>query len=710
MSTAPDDGAIPRSSGGPLDRRGLVGRHDVRRVEADPLEPLSVGNGEFAFTADVTGLQSLTAFHESGMPLHTQAQWAWHSAPDPEGYTLEDAYEDYRDAAGRTVPYLTTGLTGKDGRHERAAAWLRQNPHRIDLGRIGFTRPGGEPLRPEELSRIRQHLDLWQGRLDSAFTLDGRRVRVSTACHPELNLIAIRADSALLLTGDLEIRIRFPYAAGDWSQPCVWDADAEHRTELAIRGERADLRRILDEDVHHVALVWSPGLALRRSGEHNLVLRPAREAEGRSLGPGMVELTVGFAPEPLPEGLPTVADTLALTARHWAAFWSSGGAMDLSGSTDPRASELERRIVLSRYLTAINCAGSTPPAETGLVTNSWRGKFHLEMHWWHAAHFALWGQSELLARSLRWYERILPVAREYAARQGYRGVRWPKQVGPEARESPSDVGAFLIWQQPHPIYFAELLRRTARTRAERADVLRRYRPLVLESAEFMASYPVHVGGRYHLGPPLASAQEQAFRLRGESRNPAFELAYWRWALRTAQEWRHRLGLESEPAWDEVADGLAPLPVRDGRYAELEHPVTRPENHPSMVGALGFVPDTGVVDHDVMRATLRYVLDSWELKDTWGWDYPLLAMTAARLGESGLAVDALLLDSPKNRYLANGHNFQESPRLPLYLPGNGGVLYATAMLAAGWDGAPSSPHPGFPDHGWQVRYEGLFPSP
>src|SRR5690606_7851706 len=176
MSASADGDAGTRSAAEPVDRRRLVARHDVHRTEADPLEPLSVGNGELAFTVDVTGLQSLADFHESGMPLHTQAQWAWHSAPNPEGFTLEDAYEDYRDASGRTVPYLTTGVPEGDGRHERAAAWLRQNPHRIDLGRIGFTRSGGRPLFPEEIGRIRQRLDLWQGRVNSNFTVDDRRV------------------------------------------------------------------------------------------------------------------------------------------------------------------------------------------------------------------------------------------------------------------------------------------------------------------------------------------------------------------------------------------------------------------------------------------------------------------------------------------------------------------------------------------------------
>ena len=45
--------------------------------------------------------------------------------------------------------------------------------------------------------------------------------------------------------------------------------------------------------------------------------------------------------------------------------------------------------MLSLYLQRVHAAGVLPPAETGLLANSWRGKFHLEMHWWHAAHFAL---------------------------------------------------------------------------------------------------------------------------------------------------------------------------------------------------------------------------------------------------------------------------------------------------------------------------------
>lgn len=70
----------------------------------------------------------------------------------------------------------------------------------------------------------------------------------------------------------------------------------------------------------------------------------------------------------------------------------------------------------------------------------------------------------------------------------------------------------------------------------------------------------------------------------------------------------------------------------------------------------------------------------------------------------------MMDLQKNRYLPNGHNYQDS-RLTLYLPGNGGLLSAVSMMAAGWDGAPDAHAPGFPEDGsWTVRWEGLRPMP
>jgi hypothetical protein len=366
--------------------------------------------------------------------------------------------------------------------------------------------------------------------------------------------------------------------------------------------------------------------------------------------------------------------------------------------------------VLSQYLMAVNASGSLPPQESGLFNNGWNGKFHLEMHWWHGVHHALWGRWGRFDRSLGWYARILPAARERAAAQGFRGARWPKMCGPEGRDSPSGVGPLLLWQQPHPIYYAELDHRLHPSR----ETLEKWREVVFETAEFMASAATRdpASGRFVLGPAIKTVPEN-----NDARttlNPAFELSYWRFGLRVAQEWRGRLGLPPEPSWEEVLRNLAPLPQEGGLYLlqdGLSDTYTRWNwEHPSLIGPGGMLPGDGV-DRAVMRATVRRVAESWDWeRKTWGWDFPMMAMAAARAGEPALAVDALLHPAPRNRFLANG--LSEGGPFP-YFPSNGGLLAAVAMMCAGWEDAPAPPGtaPGFPSDGsWTVKWEGLLPAP
>ena len=109
----------------------------------------------------------------------------------------------------------------------------------------------------------------------------------------------------------------------------------------------------------------------------------------------------------------------------------------------------------------------------------------------------------------------------------------------------------------------------------------------------------------------------------------------------------------------------------------------------------------------MKQTLNWVMKNWNWQTTWGWDYGMIAMAAARLGNPKTALDALLIDTQKNTYLKNGHNFQTADRLRCYLPGNGALLSAVAMMCAGWDGCQEPLNPGFPKDGqWDVRWEGI----
>ena len=108
----------------------------------------------------------------------------------------------------------------------------------------------------------------------------------------------------------------------------------------------------------------------------------------------------------------------------------------------------------------------------------------------------------------------------------------------------------------------------------------------------------------------------------------------------------------------------------------------------------------------MDRTLDDVSRRWDWKGTWGWDYPSMAMTAARLGRGEDAVSALLMDTPKNHYSPNGHVYQRA-NLPLYLPANGGLLAACGDDGRRLGRCAAEPAPGFPAGGqWTVRVEKL----
>ena len=692
--------------GGPIDRQALVSRHDVVLTNFDANNPLSVGNGQFCFTVDATGLQTFPEAFNETIPLGTLSDWGWHTVPNTNGWDIDKfQFKEYSDLNGRKVPYADV----PHNQQTPEIKWLRSNPHRLHLGQIGFVlkHADGSLAKTNELTDIKQHLDLWNGEIISHFKFDGEPVDVQTVCAGDSDDVSVHVKSPLLKSQRLAIQIKFPYGTGatttaDWTKP------EAHKTELTyVPGSvQAQFDRRLDNDKYTVVADWSEGATFSPLGKHEFVITPGKNSDEMSLACTFLGSTKGKIL------LLWSFDKVESNAHeHWNTFWKTGGAIDLSGSKDARWFELERRIVLSEYLTAIQSAGKNPPQETGLTYNTWEGKFHLEMHWWHEAHFALWERLPLLEKSLDYYQNILPRAEGTAKRQGYAGARWPKMTSPSGAESPSPVGPFLVWQEPHPIFYAELCWREHQDQA----TLKKFSDIVFQTAEFMASYATWDTNtsRYVLGPVLQCAQENFPKDR--TLNPTFELTYWRWALETAQQWRGRLGLPREARWDKVLAGLAKPPVTGDKYAFTETTMdsyTNPKwnaDHPSVTAALGLLPGGGI-DPEIMRHTLDWIWTNWNWPDTWGWDYPMLAMTAARLGESERAIDALLLDTPKNHWALNGHVYQR-PGLTLYLPANGGLLYATALMAAGWDGAPKRNAPGFPDNGqWNVKYEGLRPAP
>lgn len=714
----------------PIDRQAVVSRNNPKVIKADPLSSLSVGNGHMAATVDVTGLQSYPQYYVNGVPLNTMSDWGWHSFANDKNVTHADTEKSFN-LHGHPSVYAVEYKT--EGHNKDATEYFRVNPHRLNLGTIGLELrdKDGNIIPIENLTAINQELKLWDGIIESKFTADGQTVEVSTGVMGNKDCLFSRIKTLLLASKGAKVAFNFSYPTGkhaddanDWTKPEL------HKSVIISSDNRsATIERTLGDTKYYILIQWEGNAKLESAGPHYFTL---------STDEDLLSFSAEFAEKQPVKGDISYSYDQAIKAimKYWSAWWKKGGIVDFGACTDERAPELERRTILSQYLTQINCANTTPPQETGLTYNSWFGRPHLEMTFWHMIDFALWNRPEVLEKVMEWYnETAYPEAKKIAQRQGFKGVRWMKMTDPDAGEAPSNTGSFLTWQQPHYIYMAEELYRANPSK----ETLDKYAQGVEDTAEFMADFALKCAPKKGDIKLYGQTAMQESMSKDFSFNHPFEQAYWYYALTTAQNWRERRGLERNAEWDVIVSRLAPLTEKDGIYtageplkpfdkkskaqkfdpyvaAELSGKANISEedfnlksrsDHPAVLGACGLLPASPLYNTDVMRKTLDWVMKNWNWDTTWGWDYGMIAMAAARLNEPDTALEALLIDKGKNTYLVSGHNFQEPKRLRLYLPGNGSFLDAIAMMCAGWDGSGEVLNPGFPKNGkWNVRWEGL----
>ena len=723
----------------PIDRQAVTQRNNPVVTEVDPLASLSVGNGHFATTVDVTGLQSFPFDYEAGVPLTAMSDWGWHKFENTEALTPQESEKAFDLGHGHQEVYAVEYKASKGDAPRQVAAteYFRVNPHRLNLGIIGLDMKdaNGQQIALQDLKGIRQELKLYDGIIESTFQADGQQVDVTTAALQNKDGVLYRIKSPLLKDGRATILVRMPYPTGKHADAATdLNKPSLHQSRIILNDmQSAIIEHTIDSTRYYLKLNWMGHASFERKGEHDFVITTsddvlALKAEYSQSKPYKTDANQNYIPEPA-----LVFDQeLRSVLKAWNRWWQEGAIVDFAECTDPRAKELERRVVLSQYLTQINCANAQPPQETGLTYNSWFGRPHLEMTWWHMVDFALWSRPKVVAQVLDWYNTVAyPVARQIAERQGFKGIRWMKMTDPWAGEAPSNTGSFLIWQQPHYIYMAEEMYRANPTET----TLKKYARQVEETAEFMADFVSYdkKTGRYFLQGATAMQESMS---KDFSYNHPFELAYWQYGLSVANDWRERQGKERNKQWDDIIAHMATLPQNaDGIYTAglpkgktdklesfdpfntvggnanvsgFETIAEKGRNdHPAVLGACGLLPQSDLYTKDKMTATLDWVMQNWNWQTTWGWDYGMVAMAAARLGQPETALKALLIDTQKNTYLKNGHNYQTPDRLRLYLPGNGALLSAVAMMCAGWDGCQTPNTPGFPQDGtWNVRWEDL----
>ena len=229
----------------PIDRHAVVTRHNITWNNVSGRLPL--GNGEFCFGADGTGLQTFSG--------NSMSHWGWHSFPLPRGWTSDrvpatGTFQKGRNTGGDQFPAGTDAIR----------TWMFDNPHIMNLGRLRLMRRNGHALAPGDIKDMDRRLDLWTGEQTSRYRIGDQQVRVVICVHPQLDMVAVQIESLLVARGELEVALDFPYPSLA-NSPSVGDfGRTEGNVTLVTRkgNRRTDFVRKVDAVGYHAALAVGP--------------------------------------------------------------------------------------------------------------------------------------------------------------------------------------------------------------------------------------------------------------------------------------------------------------------------------------------------------------------------------------------------------------------------------------------------------------------
>jgi hypothetical protein len=266
--------------------------------------------------------------------------------------------------------------------------WLIGNPNRINLGRIGLVY-NNITIAASQIMEPIQELDLWNGIITSTFRVDGEIVKVMTQGDFQSDAVTFRIESKLVSSGALKVELDFPYPpihsttykyevfAG------VYDFPLNHTTYISKdckEREAVHIYHELQDTSYFVNLRWPSTSKLRLNrnepqdsasiASHRYTLSSESSPDHQS---SLLTFTAHFSPD---KKTPNLPDSIQKqNSDDWNQYWSEGGFVDLTQSPNPKANELQRRIILSQYHVRVNSAAKgQSPQESGLMNNGWYGE------------------------------------------------------------------------------------------------------------------------------------------------------------------------------------------------------------------------------------------------------------------------------------------------------------------------------------------------
>ena len=159
----------------------------------------------------------------------------------------------------------------------------------------------------------------------------------------------------------------------------VYDFPTNHTTTLVQDGvdrTSGHIRHDMQELEYFANLRWPKDTPLKLSRNeppNSKAITAHRYTLSTLAKTSFIAFTAHFSPEQRVPNDP--AKIQEKNVKDWNQYWKQGGFVDLTASSNPNATELQRRIIKSQYHVRVNSAAKgQSPQESGLMNNGWYGK------------------------------------------------------------------------------------------------------------------------------------------------------------------------------------------------------------------------------------------------------------------------------------------------------------------------------------------------
>ena len=280
----------------------LVAENNIVNSVIDSMSSMSLGNGHFIFSTDITGLQTFPDFYSDGIPLITWSDWSRVTENTPGG-----------------------------------------NSYSYQLGMIGLRilKKNGKEISVNDIGAPVQILNMSAGEIDSRFRIEDIPVHLKTVCHPDYDIISVKIISDLIGKKQLSIKIDFSDRAPSLPGASYSSSRMNTTEVLSDTNNLVIFDRSRNNDKYKV-MIWLNDAHVINISQNIYYLEPDGSDSTYSF-------SCQFLNNPEDGRIQDFGETETASRESWEKFWITIGNTDLRKIKGAKSKQLTADLIRSLY-------------------------------------------------------------------------------------------------------------------------------------------------------------------------------------------------------------------------------------------------------------------------------------------------------------------------------------------------------------------------